>query len=57
MADDQNPELPLNPPPPNESNGPAPEAQPSGVFAMQGPGAATLLSINLEEEMRRSYLD
>jgi len=44
MADDQNPELPLPPP--------TPEAT-----AMQGPGAAHLISINIEEEMRRSYLD
>jgi len=44
MADDQNPELPLPPPTPEST-------------AMQGPGAANLISINIEEEMRRSYLD
>src|SRR5213075_107674 len=40
MADDQNPQLPLTPPP-----GPG------------GPGAANIQPINIEEEMRRSYLD
>src|ERR1700743_2765628 len=44
MADDQNPELPLPPPTPEST-------------AMQGPGAANLISINIEEEMPRSYLD
>ncbi|HEY0307392.1 MAG TPA: DNA gyrase subunit A [Acidobacteriaceae bacterium] len=43
MADDQNPQLPL--PPDADSNG------------LTGPGAAHLISINIEEEMRRSYLD
>ena len=41
MADDQNPELPLG------GNGNTP----------QGRGALNLIPINLEEEMRRSYLD
>src|SRR6201996_2780587 len=40
MADDQNPQLPLTPPP---GDG--------------GPGAANIQPINIEEEMRRSYLD
>jgi DNA gyrase subunit A len=40
MADDQNPELPLTPPPGNGS-----------------PGAANIQPVNIEEEMRRSYLD
>jgi len=40
MADDQNPELPLTPPP---GDG--------------GPGAANIQPVNIEEEMRRSYLD
>jgi DNA gyrase subunit A len=41
MADDQNPELPLTPEDPS-----------------QGPtGAASLIPINIEDEMRRSYLD
>jgi DNA gyrase subunit A len=41
MADDQNPELPLTPPDPSE-----------------GPTcAASLIPINIEDEMRRSYLD
>src|SRR6202045_4933944 len=40
MADDQNPELPLTPPP---GDG--------------GPGALNIQPVNIEEEMRRSYLD
>jgi DNA gyrase subunit A len=40
MPDDQNPELPL-PPPPNDG----------------GPGALNIQPVNIEEEMRRSYLD
>jgi len=43
MADDKNPELPLSPD--ADSNG------------LTGPGAAFLIPINIEEEMRRSYLD
>jgi DNA gyrase subunit A len=42
MADDQNPQLPLTPP---------------GGEPPQGPGAANIIPINVEEEMRRSYLD
>jgi DNA gyrase subunit A len=42
MADDQNPELPLTPPTP-----------PGG----DGPGALNIQPVNIEEEMRRSYLD
>jgi DNA gyrase subunit A len=51
MADDQNPELPLTPPSNPENPGGIP---PNTV---QGRGAAFMLSINIEEEMRRSYLD
>src|SRR5881227_642159 len=40
MADDQNPELPLTPPP---GDG--------------GPGVANIQPVNIEEEMRKSYLD
>src|SRR5271168_199338 len=40
MADDQNPELPLTPPPGGD-----------------GPGALNMLPVNIEEEMKRSYLD
>src|SRR5437868_13608232 len=40
MADDQNPQLPLTPPPGDNS-----------------PGAANIQPVNIEEEMRRSYLD
>src|SRR6201998_42999 len=43
MADDQNPELPL-PPPPGGGDG-------------TGPGALNIQPVNIEEEMRRSYLD
>jgi len=51
MADDQNPELPLTPPnSPENPGGPPPNA-------IHGRGAAFMLSINIEEEMRRSYLD
>ena len=51
MADDQNPELPLTPP-----NSPgSPDGTPPST--VQGRGAAFMLSINIEEEMRRSYLD
>jgi len=42
MADDQNPQLPLTPPP-NGGDG--------------GPGALNIQPVNIEEEMRRSYLD
>src|ERR1700716_2114054 len=40
MADDQNPELPLTPPPGGD-----------------GPGALNIQPVNIEDEMRRSYLD
>ena len=40
MADDQNPELPLPPPPGGD-----------------GPGALNIQPVNVEEEMKRSYLD
>ena len=42
MADEQNPQLPLTPP---------------GGEPPQGPGAANVVPITVEEEMRRSYLD
>jgi len=42
MADEQDPQLPLTPP---------------GGEPPQGPGAANIIPINVEEEMRRSYLD
>src|SRR6201995_606369 len=67
MPDDQN-SLPLgsNPNDPSEipsaqdanSNTPPPGgAGGDGPTAPTGPGALTMLSINIEEEMRRSYLD
>src|SRR5467141_4891807 len=40
MADDQNPELPLTPPPDGG-----------------GPGALNIQPVNIEEEMRKSYLE
>jgi DNA gyrase subunit A len=42
MPDDQNPELPLTPPPVGDGS---------------GPGALNIQPVNIEEEMRRSYLD
>jgi len=42
MPDDQSPELPLNPPPAGDGG---------------GPGALNIQPVNIEEEMRRSYLD
>jgi DNA gyrase subunit A len=47
MADDQNPQLPLGPDGAGRGDGNPPT----------GPGAANLIPINIEEEMRRSYLD
>jgi DNA gyrase subunit A len=44
MADEQNPPLPLTPPP-GDGGGAG------------GPGAANIQPINIEEEMKRSYLD
>jgi DNA gyrase subunit A len=43
MPDDQNPELPLTPPP--------------GGDGPTGPGALNIQPVNIEEEMRKSYLD
>src|SRR5215471_6987178 len=42
MADEKNPELPLTPPPGGDGG---------------GPGALNIQPVNIEEEMRRSYLD
>jgi DNA gyrase subunit A len=65
MADDQN-ELPLGPdgqnntPSPqdaNSNNPPPGGGGADGPGAPTGPGALNLIPINLEEEMRRSYLD
>src|ERR1700744_3013352 len=64
MADDQN-SLPLgaddnNPPSAqdaNSNNPPPGGAGGDGPGAPTGPGAAFMLPINIEEEMRRSYLD
>src|ERR1700689_946319 len=43
MPDDQNPELPLTPPP--------------GGDGPTGPGALNMQPVNIEEDMKRSYLD
>src|SRR6202045_4091513 len=43
MPDDQNPELPLTPPPPGGDGG--------------SPGALHIQPVNIEDEMKRSYLD
>ncbi len=48
MADDQNPQLPLGDGADSNSDNPT---------GPTGPGAANLISINIEDEMRRSYLD
>jgi DNA gyrase subunit A len=53
MADDQNPQLPLGPN--SDSPNTPPDGPPSST--VQGRGAAFMLSINIEDEMRRSYLD
>src|SRR5277367_3951850 len=42
MPDDENPELPLTPPPPGEGG---------------NPGALNIQPVNIEEEMKKSYLD
>ena len=56
MADDQNPQLPLGPD--SDSPNTPPSAPPAGPpSTVQGRGAAFMLSINIEDEMRRSYLD
>jgi DNA gyrase subunit A len=46
MADDENPQLPLTPPGGGD-----------GGLPPGSPGAANLQPVNIEEEMRRSYLD
>ena len=53
MADDQNPQLPLGSDPENSNTPPTPP----GDSTVQGRGAAFLLPVNIEDEMRRSYLD
>ncbi len=59
MADDLFPEDPKTPSPQDAaSNAPPPAGTPpDGGNNVQGRGAAFMLSINIEEEMRRSYLD
>jgi len=60
FPEDQNPDK--NPPSPQQanSNNPPPTGEPGAPGAPgapTGPGALSMLSINIEEEMRRSYLD
>src|ERR1700710_1804235 len=62
MADDLFPHDPTNPeiPSPQDANSNTPPpagTPPDGGNNVQGRGAAFMLSINIEEEMRRSYLD
>ena len=63
MPDDQNPQLPLGPDETTpsaqdaNSNNPPSGGSGDGPTAPTGPGALVMLSINIEEEMRRSYLD
>ncbi len=63
MPDNQNPnqnDLPLDPPSPQDaaSNNPPPAGTPpDGGPTSRGPGALNLIPINIEDEMRRSYLD
>ena len=61
MADDQD-NLPLGdptPPSPQDaaSNVPPPAGTPPDGSGITGPGALNLIPINIEDEMRRSYLD
>jgi DNA gyrase subunit A len=55
MADDQNPQLPLGNNDGSNSDGAGGNGAPLG--GPTGPGAANMIFINIEDEMRRSYLD
>ncbi len=60
FPEDQNPDT--NPPSPQQANSNDPPlagtpGAPGAPGAPTGPGALSMLSINIEEEMRRSYLD
>ena len=59
MADDLFPEDPKTPSPQdaNSNNPPPAGAPPDNPSGVQGPGAAFLIPVNIEDEMRRSYLD
>jgi DNA gyrase subunit A len=62
MADDLFPQDPADPevPSPQDANSNTPPpagSPPDGPNTVQGRGALSMLSINIEEEMRRSYLD
>ena len=55
MADDQNPQLPLGSNGGSGNDGAGGNGAPLG--GPTGPGAANMIFINIEDEMRRSYLD
>ena len=55
MADDQNPQLPLGNNGGSGNDGAGGNGAPLG--GPTGPGAANMIFINIEDEMRRSYLD
>jgi DNA gyrase subunit A len=59
MADDLFPEDPQNPSPQdaNSNNPPPAGGPPDGPSSVQGRGAAFMIPVNIEDEMRRSYLD
>ena len=59
MADDLFPDDPKTPSPQdaNSNNPPPAGAPPDNPSGVQGPGAAFLVPVNIEDEMRRSYLD
>jgi DNA gyrase subunit A len=61
MPDDQNPQLPLGPdsnaPSAQDANSNNPPPGGDGPTTPTGPGALYMNAINIEEEMRRSYLD
>src|ERR1700679_1807267 len=59
MADDLFPEDPKNPSPQdaNSNNPPPAGAPPDAPSNVQGRGAAFMIPVNIEDEMRRSYLD
>src|SRR5438309_1921250 len=60
MADELFPDDPNTPPSPQDANSNTPPpagAPPDNPSGVQGRGAAFLIPVNIEEEMRRSYLD
>jgi DNA gyrase subunit A len=59
MADDLFPDDPQDPSPQdaNSNNPPPAGGPPDGPSSVQGRGAAFMIPVNIEDEMRRSYLD